>query len=164
MVKSPARRRGRQDIGRLSPIATGTNAGLDGFTGYRIPKRLVGTVGRYGDRVPSRLSPIFLDREELESASSLPTRIKAALEDSLALIVVCSPQAVESKWVDQEIRVFKSAGREERVFAGIVNGDRAGYETVRDSKPCFPEALRYEIDSERRLTDARVEPLAGRRR
>ena len=114
---------------------------------YRIPKRLVGTVGRYGDRVPSRLSPIFLDREELESASSLPTRIKAALEDSLALIVVCSPQAVESKWVDQEIRVFKSAGREERVFAGIVNGDRAGYETVRDSKPCFPEALRYEIDS-----------------
>src|SRR4051812_3088589 len=69
--------------------------------GYRVPKRLRGTPSEFGP-VPERLSPIFCDREELASSADLGTRVKDALADSDALIVVCSPEAAASHWVNEE--------------------------------------------------------------
>ena len=62
---------------------------------YRVPRRLVGTVGLHG-AVPNRLRPIFRDREELSSSADLSETIKEALAASDSLIVVCSPRAVRS--------------------------------------------------------------------
>ena len=80
---------------------------------YRLPRELVGTVPAHAGRgLPAPLYPIFLDRDELAAAASLGERLESALRDSLSLIVVCSPNAVRSRWVDQEARYFKSLGRE----------------------------------------------------
>jgi len=117
---------------------------------YRVPKRLVGKKGLHGI-VPSRLRPIFLDTEELSSASDLSVRIKDALAESESLLVICSPAAARSKWVNEEIRYFHSLGRT-RVYCVIVEG------TPHSSDPqqeCFPAALLECADSQL------VEPLAA---
>ena len=57
---------------------------------YRVPKRLVGTMGAHG-RIGPRLGKMFRDRDELPTAGHLGDTIRAALADSEALIVICSP-------------------------------------------------------------------------
>ena len=117
---------------------------------YRVPKRLVGKNGLHGI-VPARLRPIFRDREELSSASDLSVKIKDALAESESLLVICSPAAARSKWVNEEIRYFHSLGWT-RVYCVIVEG------TPHSSDPqqqCFPAAL---LECE---DDHLVEPLAA---
>jgi len=104
---------------------------------YRIPHKLVGTVTGVG-RVPARVSPVFRDRDDLSAADDLGGIVQQALEDSENLIVVCSPQATASHWVNEEIRHFARLGRKDQVFCIIVDGDPAGAGT---DSACFPEAL-----------------------
>ena len=73
---------------------------------YRPPKQLIGTTTGRG-AVPKRLTPIFRDREELASATDLGAMITAALQQSACQIVICSPQAAKSRWVNEEILAFK---------------------------------------------------------
>lgn len=105
---------------------------------YRIPA----SVGVYqltdAPRTKNRLYPCFRDREEL-SSGHLGEAIEKALRDSSALIVVCSPNAARSEWVDKEIRYFREKlGRTGRVFAIIVDGEP---NALNDSVECFPPAL-----------------------
>jgi tetratricopeptide (TPR) repeat protein len=105
--------------------------------GYRVPSRLVGTEGRFGI-LPARLDAIFRDRDELPTAADLSHVITSALQDSAALVVVCSPAAARSRWVNAEVEAFKATGRGERIYCFVVAGDpgnRVGNET------CFPPAL-----------------------
>lgn len=67
------------------------------------------------------LRPVFRDINEL-SAGNLPKQIKEALEHSQNLIVVCSPQAAKSTWVNQEVETFITSGRVDRIFPFIVEG------------------------------------------
>ena len=73
---------------------------------YRVPSRMVGRETPLGP-VPSRLTPIFKDREELSAAGSLGDAITAALNRASALIVVCSTASASSPWVNEEVRAFK---------------------------------------------------------
>jgi len=83
---------------------------------------LIGTSTVQGE-VPKRLVPIFKDRDELPSATDLGVLINAALAGSAAQIVICSPQAATSKWVNEEILAFKRLGREDRILCIIVGGE-----------------------------------------
>ena len=67
------------------------------------------------------LRPVFRDINEL-SAGNLPKQIKQALEHSQNLIVICSPQAAKSTWVNQEVESFITSGRVDRIFPFIVEG------------------------------------------
>ncbi|MCJ7816005.1 MAG: toll/interleukin-1 receptor domain-containing protein, partial [Xanthomonadales bacterium] len=78
------------------------------------------------------LRPIFRDRDELASSGSLDSAILDALRRSDALIVICSPAAAKSKWVNQEISEFCQMQRPDRVFCCSVEGDPPGV---------FPEAI-----------------------
>jgi hypothetical protein len=118
---------------------------------YRVPKRLVGSTGLYG-AVPGRLTPIFRDRDELSSAADLSGKLKDALADSETLIVLCSPEAARSKWVNEEIRHFRSLGRGDRIYCVIVDGDPHASEP---QNACFPTALLECKD------DQAAEPLAA---
>jgi hypothetical protein len=89
---------------------------------YRPPKSWIGTVTVRGE-VPKRIAPIFRDRDELPSATDLGSLINAALAESACQIVICSPQAAQSKWVNEEILAFKRLGREDRIFCLIVGGE-----------------------------------------
>jgi tetratricopeptide (TPR) repeat protein len=123
---------------------------------YRVPKRLRTTPGEFGP-VPDRLSPIFCDREELASSSDLGKRVQDALNDSDALIVVCSPQAARSHWVNEEVLTFKRLGGGRRIYCLIVSGEpNSG-----DARECFPPALRFEIEADGRLGERPAEPIAA---
>ncbi|WP_313333766.1 toll/interleukin-1 receptor domain-containing protein [Sphingobium yanoikuyae] len=98
---------------------------------YRVPRRLVGVDTARG-AVPKRLSPIFRDRAELPAASSLDQEVRNALSRSDALIVLCSPAARASRWVDAEIRLFRELHPGRPVIAALIDGEPA------DS---FPRAL-----------------------
>ncbi|MEO6138431.1 MAG: TIR domain-containing protein [Luteimonas sp.] len=124
--------------------------------GYRVPSRLRGSSGEFGV-LPERLAPFFRDREELASAGELGPKIQAALADSEALIVICSPDAALSPWVNGEILKFKRSGRAQRIYCLIVAGEpQAG-----DARECFPEALRFELDADGELGAQPAEPLAA---
>lgn len=128
---------------------------------YRPPKRLVGKPTPRGS-VPKRLSPIFRDREELASATDLNTVINEALRQSECQIVICSPPAARSRWVNEEILAFKRLGREDRIFCLIVDGEpNASDDPTRTHEECFPPALRFRLGVDGNLSDARTEPIAA---
>lgn len=122
---------------------------------YRVPKSLVGTQGDRGP-VPARLRPIFRDEDELAGAAELGPKLQGALARSDALIVICSPSAARSHWVDQEIRSFKRLNPDAPVFALIaagVPGDGEG--------ACFPAPLLFALDATGDLDRSQpLEPLA----
>jgi eukaryotic-like serine/threonine-protein kinase len=130
---------------------------------YRVPKRIVGQPTRDGER-PKRLFPIFRDREELPASADLGSKINEALTQSRYLVVVCSRNSAKSVWVSEEIKFFKKLGREDRVFALIVDGEPNASERKPSLTPedeCFPEALRHRVDPEGQVLPLRAEPLAG---
>src|SRR5262249_22387779 len=102
---------------------------------YRTPKRLVGRDAPNG-KGPARLAPVFRDRDELSTASNLGRVVTEALEQAAALVVVCSPSAAKSRWVNEEIRTFRRLGRGARIFCLIVDGDPSGPAELQ----CFPSA------------------------
>lgn len=106
--------------------------------GYRAPKSL-------GSR---RIGRIFRDDEDLSGAADLGEALKANIGDAEALIVLCSPRAARSEWVEREIQYFRATGRGGRIFAVILEGEPNSAEPARE---CFPPAFR---------DGSGVEPLA----
>ena len=90
----------------------------------------------------SRLSPIFRDVAELTAHHSLTEKIREAVKTSRFLILLCSPAAKNSHWVNEEIKLFREIHGEAAILAVIVKG-----------KPgtAFPAAL----------TEGGREPLAA---
>lgn len=74
---------------------------------YRVPGHLVGRRGARGP-IPERLTPIFRDAAELAASGDISADLKAALAQSDALIVLCSPVAAKSRWVNAEIEFFRN--------------------------------------------------------
>lgn len=99
---------------------------------YHLPKKLIGASGARG-AVPPRLTPIFRDIDELSAANDLSVEIKAALARSDVLIILCSPAAKASKWVNLEIETFRTLhGGSRPVLAALIDGEPAD---------AFPPAL-----------------------
>lgn len=104
---------------------------------YRVPSHLVGTRGAHGV-IERRLGSFFLDRDELPTAGDLGETIHEALAGSDALVVVCSPAAAGSSWVNAEIEAFQDSGRGDRVLCFVVGGDPASSDPAH---ACFPPVL-----------------------
>ena len=98
---------------------------------YRMPRRLVGKTTLRGT-VARRLTPIFRDRLELPASSSLDAAVTNALAASDALLVLCSPAAKASMWVNAEIRLFRSLHPDRPIIAALLAGE---------PRESFPEAL-----------------------
>jgi tetratricopeptide (TPR) repeat protein len=116
--------------------------------GYRLPR----TLRRAHPDLPVRLYPIFRDRDELATATDLSESIRSSLDNSDALIVICSPQARASSWVNEEIRRFRSSGRGDRIFCLLA----AGSPDPTSTHFAFPDALLRDDDG-----NALHEPLAA---
>jgi hypothetical protein len=99
--------------------------------GWRTPKALRGRPGRHGP-APDRLYPLFRDREELATSRDVRTELDRALEASDHLVVLCSPNAAASEWVNHEIETFLRLGRADRIHCVLADGDPAD---------AFPPAL-----------------------
>jgi len=108
---------------------------------YRIPRRLVGVITASGP-VPPRIAPVFLDRVELAASTDLDATIADALRNSRSLVVMCSPAAVGSPRVAQEIesfRALKSGRILPLIVAGRPNATERGADPLEE---CFPLSLR----------------------
>jgi hypothetical protein len=90
--------------------------------GYRLPRRLVGRTTPMGP-APARLAPVFRDREELSAAGDLTAEVRAALAESAALVVVCSPAAAASPWVGREIKLFRELNPGRPILAALAEGE-----------------------------------------
>ena len=84
---------------------------------YKLPAAFANEHG-----LPRRLGKVFRDREELSTGQNLGDHLTAALDKSENLVVICSPNAVNSQWVSQEIEYFKALGRGDRIFGLLVDG------------------------------------------
>lgn len=99
--------------------------------GYRTPRALLKRAG--GPKlVPRRLGKVFRDRDEVHATSNLNDSLSEALRRSRFLIVICSPRARQSRWINQEIVIFRSLGRGERILTLLIEGEPA---------EAFPEEL-----------------------
>jgi tetratricopeptide (TPR) repeat protein len=133
---------------------------------YEVPADLVGTTNDRGDKIPARIYPVFRDEEELPADAELSAPIERALRRSRSLVVICSPAARASRFVEDEVRLFKAIDKADRVLAMIISGEpnvseSAAVETDRSAQECFPLSLRRVVDSDGRVTDELAEPVAA---
>lgn len=120
---------------------------------YRVPK---GVASDQVDAKSRKLGRFFRDDDEMAAATDLGDALQGAIADAESLIVVCSPHAARSRWVNEEVLHFKRTGRADKIFAVIVGGEP---NAVRVERECFPAALRFEIGADGALTDHPAEPL-----
>ncbi|GAA5122649.1 TIR domain-containing protein [Luteolibacter yonseiensis] len=136
---------------------------------YDIPVDLVGKTNLRDEPVPATLYPVFRDEEELPADADLSNNIRRALENSSLLVVLCSPRAVQSRFVADEIRYFKEIGKSSRILALIIDGepnasdDPEKIARLGAAAECFPEPLRFGVPDDKGVLDwsARTEPIAA---
>jgi len=98
----------------------------------------------------------------MRSSPDLGANINEALHASANLIVICSPSASTSRWVNQEISLFLRLGRADRIFCLIVAGEPNASEIHgRENEECFAPALRFVYDADGRPAGRRQEPTAA---
>jgi tetratricopeptide (TPR) repeat protein len=77
------------------------------------------------------------------TAADLAETVRAALAQSATMIVICSPNVVRSRWVNEEIRTYRALGRARFIHCLIVAGEphasrKPGLDPALE---CFPDAL-----------------------
>lgn len=115
---------------------------LEALESFRIPGYLV----RQG--YPKRVGRIYRDEDENPTTADLGTVIDGALQSSGALIVICSTNTPQSRWIDREVERFQELGRGDRIIPLLIDG-------VPDTS--FPHGL-LRPDFEPTAADIRARP------
>lgn len=119
---------------------------------YHIPRVIRRISGK------KKFSRVFRDREELPLSSNLSDNIYEALDHAEFLILICSPESLESIWVQREVSYFVETHDRSHVLPLLVRGE---------PEEAFPDILCHETiemtdpDGNRILAEREVEPLAG---
>lgn len=119
---------------------------------YHISKKLQEISGK------KKIERVFRDREELPLSSDLEANIREALKNSEFLIVVCSPRAVRSEWVQREIEVFLETHKKDKVLTLLTEGE---------PEEVFPDILCYNSEvvigegGEEEVLRKKIEPMAA---
>jgi tetratricopeptide (TPR) repeat protein len=128
---------------------------------FRVPPAISGKLTANGV-IPKRLTPIFRDRHDLAASDDLSEEIQIGLAASRALIVLCSPAAAKSKWVNAEIDAFKRLHPDGCIVAAVVGGEPlSGDIRGREQEECFPPALLQKYNRHGKPTGQKAEPLAA---
>jgi len=101
---------------------------------YRVPRGIAADVGP--DR---RLGRFFRDDDEIGATANIGESVRAAIRGAESLVVLCSPAAAKSAWVNAEILHFRRTGRGDRIFAVIIDGVPNSGDPATE---CYPPALR----------------------
>lgn len=102
--------------------------------GYRMPSTLCSEHG--WDRKP--MKPIFFAPTDIQPGE-LSVELQERLKSSRHLIVICSPNSAQSKWVGREIEYFHSLGRPQNIHFFIVDGRHSGTEKTKCFNPVVAE-------------------------
>jgi WD40 repeat protein len=108
---------------------------------YVLPQAL--RMAKPGLRHDARpLKPIFRDEDELVPGQDLPARIEKALREAEFLIVICSPAAARSEWVEREIREFTALGKGQEILAVVASGEpHAARKGADPALECLPPSF-----------------------
>jgi tetratricopeptide (TPR) repeat protein len=129
--------------------------------GFRVPATLAGKLTANGV-IPKRLAPIFRDQHDLAASQDLTEEIRLGLTASRALIVLCSPAAAKSKWVNAEIDGFKRLHPDGCIVAAVIGGEPLACNIPgREGEECFPPALLQKYNRRGQPTAQKAEPLAA---
>lgn len=119
---------------------------------YHIPRVIQQVTGR------KKISRIFRDKEELPLSANLTDNIYQALDHSEFLILICSPESMQSVWVQREVEYFVKMHGKEHVLTVLVKGE---------PEESFPRLLCEDIqnvedgDGNKTSVIVPVEPLAA---
>src|SRR5262245_31867270 len=119
---------------------------------YRPPRALL------AEGFPDRVGAIFRDEDEIPASTDLSDQIKEALAHSDFLIVICTPDTPNSRWVRREIELFQDLGKGDKILPVLVDGT---------PETAFPQELfrrrRERIDASGRTESywEEVEPIAA---
>ena len=114
---------------------------------YRLPNHL----RQENPELPEYVRPVFRDMTDLE-VGELSAQIHAGLEQSHFLIVVCSPRAAVSKWVNDEVEYFISLGKQDKIIPYIIEGIP---HASNPNEECYPPAL-LKLSKEKELLGANI--------
>jgi chromosome segregation ATPase len=131
----------------------------DALKTFSIPPEFVGQINGRGEIIPERIAPVFVDQSELPGDSPLSPEIRQALEESLCLIVVCSPHSAQSRQVNEVVRYFKQLGRANWILPFVVAGE-PNPDPAKNGEPfpadeCFVPALRHPVQLDGTLDTGR---------
>lgn len=121
---------------------------------YHIPAVLC----KQNNDIPSKIRPVFWYKKDL-SGTVLKNALEGELDVSKYLILVCSPQAAASPWVNDEVARFISQGRASYIIPFIVGGEPHAADP---SQECFPPALR-DLPRDKELRGIAVEKVGKSR-
>src|SRR5262249_44215610 len=95
-------------------------------------------------------------------SADLGANLKNSLEQSRYLVVICSPSAASSHWVNEEVRHFKSRKSEGRLLCLIVDGEpNASDKPNSPLLECLPPAVRHRVLPNGEVTAERTEAIAA---
>ena len=129
-------------------VAEAVQHGLEHF---HIPRKLQ---KKYGLK---RIQRIFRDKDELPITSDLSDEIENALYNADYLIVICSPEAKKSIWVNREIEFFLRNHTKREIFTVVAEGDPM--EVVPEVLLTGERTIINEMGMEQTIT-VNVEPLS----
>ena len=129
----------------------------DALKTFSIPAEFVGQINGRGEIIPERIDPVF--RDDQEDDDTLSAEIRKALEQSICLIVVCSPRSAKSLHVNEAVRYFKQLGRGKHVLpivvAGEPNASAGNKPGISPEDECFVPALRHPVQPDGTLDATR---------
>jgi uncharacterized coiled-coil DUF342 family protein len=124
----------------------------DELKSFSVPAEFIGQINARGEIIPERIDPIFQDELEQPDDASLSAEVRAALEQSRCLIVICSPRSAQSLHVNEAVRYFKQLGRGGQILPLVIAGEpNAGMSQRPDQSPadeCFVPALRHPLHAD----------------
>lgn len=107
---------------------------------YRFPTAL----RKENQDLPGKIFPICRDKTDLPGGV-LWEQLKAQLDESEYLIVICSPNSARSEWVSREISYFQELGRNRNIIPFIVDGEPHAADSAVE---CYNPALFNHPDEE----------------
>jgi TIR domain len=108
---------------------------------FPIDRDLVGHVTPVG-AVPDAIRPIFHSEHDFFTRPSLGAPMAEALADSAAFIILASPHSAQSKYVNKQVRLFRSRYPERPVVVLMVEG------TSEDAEAELVPPLRFAVAPE----------------
>lgn len=131
----------------------------DALKTFSVPTEFVGQLNGRGEIIPERIAPVFRDAPAPAESATLSAETRRALEQSICLIVICSPRSATSPQVNEAVRYFKQLGRGKNILPIVI----AGEPNASDARPpgqtsadeCFVPALRHPVLPEGTLDTTR---------
>lgn len=160
---TPPAQAGESNAG--SQAATGAPT-YDAFISYsqrgdkavaRALRTVIQTIGKPWWKV--RSLNIFLDATSLSAAPSLWQGIEEKLDRSRYLILLASPEAAASKWVDKEVSHFLATSGADRLLIALTGGELEWDDTAgdfRQAATALPPSLRGVYSQEPLWVDLRA--------